>query len=97
MAIANIGIATNNRRKRGDEYVDEACFIDVKMFGRRAEAFAKYHQKGSPAMFPNAHLAYEEWTSRDGDKRNRLVVHANEWTFAESKKTVSEPPSTEPF
>lgn len=85
VAIANIGLAINRRTKRRDEWVDEPVFVDVKMFGKRAEAFAKYHKKGSPACFPNCELVFEQW-EKDGDKRSKLVLHAQNFEFVGSKK-----------
>lgn len=84
-AIANIGLAINRRRKRGTEWVDEAVFVDVKLFGNRAEAFAKYHTKGSPACFPQCELVYESWETATGDKRSKLVLHANGFEFVGSR------------
>lgn len=89
VAIANISIATNNRRKNSEgDWVDEACFIDVKMFGKRAEAFANHHSKGQPAIFVGGRLAYESW-EKNGEKRNRLVVHATEWEFVPSTRDTT--------
>ena len=87
-AIANVGVAINRRRKRGEDWIDEPVFLDVKLFGKRAEAFAKYHSKGSVACFPQCELVYETW-EKDGDKRSKLVVHAQGFEFCGSKETRS--------
>lgn len=86
-AIANIGLAINRRRKVDDQWIDEPVFVDVKLFGRRAEAFAKYHQKGSPACFPTCELVYESW-EREGEKRNKLVLHAQSFEFVNKKEAA---------
>ena len=87
-AIANVGLAINRRRKKGDEWVDEPVFVDVKLFGKRAEAFAKFHQKGSAACFPQSELVFEQW-EKDGEKRSKLVVHASTWEFVGTKEAES--------
>tara|TARA_R110002167_G_C12707228_1_gene655093 strand:- start:9678 stop:10061 length:384 start_codon:yes stop_codon:yes gene_type:complete len=92
-AIANIGLAINRRRKRGDEWVDEAVFVDVKLFGNRAEAFAKYHTKGSAACFPQCELVYESWETKEGDKRSKLVLHANGFEFVGARDGGSDAPA----
>ena len=81
VAMAKIGVAINNRRKKGDEWIEEPCYVDVLMIGKRAEAFAKFHKKGSTAIFRDAKLAYEEWEAKDGSNRNRVYVLAHDWVF----------------
>jgi len=96
VAYTSIGLAVNGRRKQGDEWVDEPCFVDVKLFGKRAEAFAKFHGKGSAALFPRASLKYETWSDKTtGDKRSKLVVHAQDWEFVGEKKAVAAGGSTD--
>lgn len=91
IAIANIGLAVNRRRKKDDQWIDEPVFIDVKMFGRRAEAFAKHHSKGDAACFPQCELVFEQW-ERDGEKRSKLVVHANGFEFVGAVRKEADTP-----
>lgn len=73
LAIAEVGMAINNRRKNRDgEWVDEPCFVDVTMFGRTAEVASEYLTKGSP-LFVEGHLKFDSW-ERDGQKRSKLSV-----------------------
>lgn len=97
-AIANVGLAINRRRKKGDAWIDEPVYLDVKLFGKRAEAFAAHHTKGSPACFPQCELVYETW-EKEGEKRSKLVVHANGFEFCGSKPTRDEyvPTDDNPF
>jgi len=87
-SIANIGLALNRRVKRGDDWVDEPVFVDVKLWGKRAEAFAQYHSKGSQACFPKCELVLEQW-EKEGEKRSKLVVHAECWEFCGPKQEKS--------
>tara|TARA_R110000737_G_scaffold47134_4_gene67042 strand:+ start:5336 stop:5686 length:351 start_codon:yes stop_codon:yes gene_type:complete len=82
--VARIGMAVNRKKKEGDKWVDEATYVNVTMFGKRAEAFARYHSKGSQCCFPNARLAFNSW-EKDGEKRSELYVVAEDWEFIGSK------------
>ncbi len=79
---ATVGMCVNNRMKRGDQWVDDPCFVDVKLSGKRAEAFEKYHSKGSACLFPRCYLKFESWEDKStGDRRTKLVVRALDWEF----------------
>ncbi len=83
--VARIGVAVNRKKKDGHgNWVDDATFVNVTMFGKRAEAFAKYHQRGSACCFPNARLAFNSW-EKDGEKRSELYVVAEDWEFVGGK------------
>ena len=59
-AIASFGVAVNNRRKVGDEWKDEPCFVDVKVFGRMAETSSEYLAKGRQVAI-EGRLSYSKW------------------------------------
>jgi len=82
MPICKIGLAVNRRFKDGQsgEWREEATFVDVTIFGKRGEAFAKYHQKGKPA-FIEGELRLDNWEDQQGQKRSKLYVVGNEWQF----------------
>lgn len=82
LVIANIGLAINRRVKRGDQWENEPVFVDVTMFGKSAEAFAKHHQKGSMAVFPRCELAFDSWEDKKtGGRRTKLYLIAQGWEF----------------
>ena len=82
LAICKVGLAVNRRWKDSatGDWKEEPTFIDVTIFGKRGEAFAKYHQKGKPA-FVEGSLRLDNWEDRDGNKRSKLYVVADEWQF----------------
>jgi len=43
----SLGVAVPNRKKVGDEWIDDADFIYVSVFGSQARACATYLKKGS--------------------------------------------------
>jgi len=85
MPICKIGLAVNRRFKDGQsgEWREEPTFVDVTIFGKRGEAFAKYHTKGKPA-FIEGELRLDNWEDQQGQKRSKLYVVGNEWQFVGS-------------
>ena len=74
-AVTDLGLAVNDRVKRNDEWVDEATFVDVTLFGRSAEVAGEYLSKGSPILI-EGRLKLDSWESKEGEKRNKLRVQA---------------------
>ena len=92
MAIVKAGCAINNRRKQGDQWIDEPVFFEATLFGKRAEAFERFHRKGSEFCFDDARLAFDSWEDRTtGEKRSKLYVVANSWEFVGAKDDGTEP------
>jgi len=85
MAICKVGLAVNRRFKdQSGEWKEEPTFVDVTLFGKRGEAFAKYHDKGRPA-FIEGELRLDQWQDKQtGEKRSKLYVVGNEWQFVGS-------------
>ena len=72
-AVADIGLAVNDRRKTASgEWVEEATFVDVTLWGRTAEVAGEYLSKGSPVLI-EGRLKLETW-EQDGQKRSKLKV-----------------------
>jgi single-strand DNA-binding protein len=73
MAVADIGLAVNDRRKnQAGEWVEEATFVDITLWGRTAEVAGEYLSKGSPILV-EGRLKLDTWES-DGQKRSKLKV-----------------------
>ena len=73
-AITKMGLACNRRRKQGDQWVDEANFFDVTLFGKRGESLSQYLQKGQQIAV-EGQLKQDRW-EQDGMKRSKVVVEA---------------------
>lgn len=80
--IVNFGLAVNRRFKDSEgNWKDEATFVDVTIFGKRGEAFSRFHSKGKPA-FIEGHLRLDQWEDKNGGgKRSKLYVVADTWEF----------------
>ena len=71
-AVSDIGLAVNDRVKRGDQWVDEATFVDITLWGRTAEIANEYLSKGSPVLI-EGRLKLDRW-EKDGQKHSKLKV-----------------------
>lgn len=71
-AVSEIGLAVNDRVKKGDQWVDETTFVDVTLWGRTAEIANEYLSKGAPVLI-EGRLKYDSW-EKDGQKRSKLRV-----------------------
>ncbi|MBL8891638.1 MAG: single-stranded DNA-binding protein [Planctomycetaceae bacterium] len=72
-SVAEVGLAVKDRVKRNGEWVDEATFVDLVLWGRTAEIAAEYLSKGSPAFF-EGRLKLETWENKEGQKRSKMKV-----------------------
>ena len=80
--IVNCGLAVNRRFQDSEgNWVEQPTFIDVTLFGKRGEAFARFHSKGK-AAFIEGHLRLDQWEDKQsGQKRSKLYVVADNWEF----------------
>ncbi len=84
-AVADIGVAINDREKRGDEWIDVTTFVDVTLWGRTAEVAAQFLSKGSPVLV-EGRLRLETWNAKEsGEKRSKLKVVADKMQLLGSK------------
>ena len=83
MAVTNFGIAVNEKRKQGDQWVDDPCFIDVTAWGKTAEVAGQYLSKGSP-VFIEGRLKLDTW-EKDGTKHSKLKVTCDRLQLIGSK------------
>ena len=84
-AIVKFGLAVNRRYQDGDgNWQDEPTFVDITMFGKRGEAFSRFHQKGKSAFIEGS-LRFDTWEDKQsGQKRSKLYVVADNWEFVGS-------------
>ena len=89
-AICKFGLAVNRRFKdQTGEWKEEATFVDITFFGKRGEAFAKYHDKGKVAFIEGS-LRLDQWDDKQsGDKRSKLYVVGDDWQFVGSGQGAS--------
>ncbi len=74
-AISNFSIAVNRRRKNGDQWIDEASFFDINLYGKSAESLKQYLVKGKQVAV-EGELRQDRW-EQDGQPRSKVVIAAN--------------------
>jgi single-strand DNA-binding protein len=72
-AVAEIGLAVNDRRKgpNGD-WIEETTFVDVTLWARTAEVASEYLSKGSSVLI-EGRLKLDSW-EKEGKKFSKLRV-----------------------
>ena len=88
-SVLDFGVAVNERRKnpQSGEWEDRANFVDCAMFGKRAEAVAKFLTKGQKVAIEGK-IRYSSW-EKDGQKRSKLSVIVDELEFM-SRRDVAQ-------
>lgn len=71
-AVTDIALAVNERIKRNDQWIEEAHFFDVTLWGRTAEVAGEYLSKGSSVLI-EGRLKLDRW-EQDGQKRSKIQI-----------------------
>jgi single-strand DNA-binding protein len=75
-AVCKFSVAVNRSRKNGDQWVDEASFFDITLWGRQGEAINQYLVKGKQVGI-DGELRQDRW-EQDGQNRSKVeIVAAN--------------------
>lgn len=74
-AVCKFSIAVNRRRKSGDQWVDEANFFDIVLWGRSGESLNQYLVKGK-LIGVEGELRQDRW-EQDGQNRSKVEIVAN--------------------
>ncbi len=75
LAVSSFSIASNYRKKSGEEWVDAASFIECSLFGKTAEAVQKYMTKGKQIAVQGS-IRQDRW-EQDGQNRSKIVIIAD--------------------
>lgn len=85
-SVTSFGIAINERYTAKDgEKKENVTFIDCEAWNRTGELCAQYLDKGSP-VFIEGKLKLDSWEDKDGGKRTKLKVVAENVQFLSSGK-----------
>lgn len=78
--VVEFGLATSHKYKKQDgTMAEDTCFVDCRMYGKRAETINKYVKKGDP-IFVEGRLQYDSW-EKDGRKQSRLRIFVENFQF----------------
>jgi single-strand DNA-binding protein len=87
MSALKMGVAVNDRRKNAQsgEWEEVPNFIDVVMFGTRAESVSRFLSKGSKVAIEGK-LRWSSWEDKDsGAKRSKVEVVVDDIEFLSSR------------
>lgn len=76
-AVMKMRLATSERQKKNDEWIDHTEWHNVVVWGKRAEGLAKFLVKGS-AIIVEGNIRTRSYEDRDGNKRYATEINANE-------------------
>jgi single-strand DNA-binding protein len=74
-AVCKFSIASNYRKKEGDQWKDEANFFDIVLWGRQGESLNQYLVKGKMVGI-EGELRQDRW-QQDGQNRSKVEIVAN--------------------
>lgn len=72
-SVTDIGLAVNEKRKQGNDWVEDTVFVDITLWGKTAEIAHKYLGKGAPVLI-EGRLKLDQWETAEGQKRSKLKV-----------------------
>ncbi len=76
--VANFSLAVSEGK-------DKCSFFEISAWNKNAE-FAMTHLKKGNAIIVRGKLKQEQWKDKEGGNRSRVIVIADGFNFAESKK-----------
>src|SRR5574343_1004285 len=88
MAVCKFAIAVNKRRKQGEQWVDEANFFDIVLWGRSGENLNQYLVKGKQVAV-EGELHQNRW-EQDGQARSKIEIMANNVEHLSGKNSGAE-------
>jgi single-strand DNA-binding protein len=84
-AYGSFCIAVNSSEKKDGEWVDTTSFFEVKAFGKLFESQHPYLVKGANVTVEGK-LKQENWETKDGDKRHKIVIQSDTLYLGPRKK-----------
>lgn len=87
--VTALGLATSRKYKQDDELKEDVCFVDVVVFGKKAEHCGQYLTKGS-GIIVDGRLQQRRWETEDGQKRSKHEIVAQTVTFMPKRDASSQ-------
>lgn len=83
--VLSFSVCVNSRVKRGDEWQEKPNWVDVTMFGTRAESVSRYLKKGTHVTV-DGRINQRTWDAKDGSKRSKLEVICDDIDFTSPRQ-----------
>lgn len=74
-AVSKFSLAVNRRRRSGDQWIEEANYFDIVLWGKTAEVLSQYLIKGKEIAL-EGELHQNRW-EQDGHPRSKVEIIAN--------------------
>ena len=78
--VGNFSVATNERVKKGDEWVDHTEWHRVVVFGKEAENCERFLDKGSKVLVEGK-LRIRDYEDKQGNKRKSIEILSDRVEF----------------
>lgn len=93
--VVRFRVAINRKyTTKSGEKKEESTYIDAEMWGPRATIISEYLKKGDPVLI-EGHLKQENWETKDGEKRSKILVSIEDFEFMSNKKDADSKPSSD--
>lgn len=79
-AVANFGLAVNRDFPTKEGRKEDTCFVNLVVWGKRAEVCAEYMKKGG-LIFVEGRLQFRKWETQDKEKRSTMEVVVEDFQF----------------
>ncbi len=79
-AVANFGLAVNREYPTKEGRKEDTCFVNLVIWGKRAEVCAEYMKKGG-LIFVEGRLQYRKWETQEKEKRSTTEVVVEDFQF----------------
>lgn len=89
-SVCDLGVAVNERVKKGGDWIEEPTFVDVTLWNKTAEVACEYLTKGAPVLI-EGRLRMDQW-EQDGKKRSKLKVVGERMQMLGGKSSQSQQP-----
>ncbi len=86
-AVANFGLAVNRDFPTKEGRKEDTCFVNLIVWGKRAEVCAEYMKKGG-LIFVEGRLQFRKWETQEKEKRSTMEVVVEDFQFLD-KPTAS--------
>ena len=96
LSVANVSLATNERRKENGEWGNATEWHRLVLWGKTAELAAEYTHKGSKLLI-RGRLQTREWEDKEGKKVHTTEIVVENMEFGPRAETDTGPaPSSHP-
>jgi len=93
--VVELGLAVNrNWTAQDGQRREEACFIDVRAYGKPAEIINHYMAKGRSILI-EGRLQFQQWQAQDGSRRSKHIVIAENFQFLGARGESEDASQTE--